>query len=86
MNNINEKLLKYRDVDLSNIDIDDVDKIEDIKIDKRKSSKDRIIDFLNSVKNPYVFNVDGKLVQIGFSDNNISADECLTKKLSKLYK
>lgn len=86
MNNINEKLLKYRDVDLSNIDIDDVDKIEDIKIDKRKSSKDRIIDFLNSVKNPYVFNVDGKLVQIGFSDNNISADECLTKMLSKLYK
>lgn len=86
MNNINEKLLKYRDVDLSNIDIDDVDKIEDIKIDKRKSSKDRIIDFLNSVKNPYVFNVDGKLVQIGFSDNNISADECLTNLLSKLYK
>lgn len=86
MNNINEKLLKYRDVDLSNIDIDDVDKIEDIKIDKRKSSKDRIIDFLNSVKNPYVFNVDGKLVQIGFSDNNISADECLTNMLSKLYK
>lgn len=86
MNNINEKLLKYRDVDLSNIDIDDVDKIEDIKIDKRKSSKDRIIDFLNSVKNPYVFNVDGKLVQIGFSDNNISADDCLTNMLSKLYK
>ena len=86
MNNINEKLLQYRDVDLSNIDIDDVDKIEDIKIDKRKSSKDRIIDFLNSVKNPYVFNVDGKLVQIGFSDNNISADECLTNLLSKLYK
>ena len=86
MNNINKKLLKYRDVDLSNIDIDDVDKIEDIKIDKRKSSKDRIIDFLNSVKNPYVFNVDGKLVQIGFSDNNISADECLTNMLSKLYK
>ena len=86
MNNINEKLLKYRDVDLSYIDIDDVDKIEDIKIDKRKSSKDRIIDFLNSVKNPYVFNVDGKLVQIGFSDNNISADECLTNMLSKLYK
>ena len=86
MNNINEKLLKYRDVDLSNIDIDDVDKIEDIKIDKRKSSKDRIIDFVNSVKNPYVFNVDGKLVQIGFSDNNFSADECLTNMLSKLYK
>lgn len=86
MNNINEKLLKYRDIDLSNIDIDDVDKIEDIKIDKRKSSKDRIIDFLNSVKNPYVFNVDGKLVQIGFSNNNISADECLTNMLSKLYK
>lgn len=86
MNNINEKLLKYRDVDLSNINIDDVDKIEDIKIDKRKSSKDRIIDFLNSVKNPYVFNVDGKLVQIGFSNNNVSADECLTNLLSKLYK
>lgn len=83
---LKEKLKKYENIPLSEININDVDEITDIKINKRKSSNDRILDFLNTVKNPYVFKHNGRLVRIGFTDTNITADECLTNVLKNLYR
>ena len=83
---LKEKLKKYENIPLSEININDVDEITDIKINKRKSSNDRILDFLNEVKNPYVFKVKGKLVKIIFSDTNKTADDCLTDVLKNLYR
>lgn len=80
------KIEKYKDLDLSEINPDDIPDIKEIKIDKRKSSKDRILDFLNSVENPYVFKINGKLVQIKFSDTNKTAEDCLTNVLKNLYR
>lgn len=83
---LKEKLKKYENIPLSEININEVDEITDIKVNKRKSSNDRILDFLNTVKNPYVFKHNGKLVRIGFSDTNKTADECLTNVLKNLYR
>ena len=83
---LKDKLDKCRNIELSNVNLDDVDEITDIKIRKRKSSNDRILDFLNEVKNPYVFKVKGKLVKIIFSDTNKTADDCLTDVLKNLYR
>ena len=63
-----------------------VDEITDIKIDKRKSSNERILDFLNKTKNPYIFKVNGTLVRIGFSETSRTADDCLTSVLKNLYR
>lgn len=83
---LKDKLERCRKISLEDIQPEDVDEITEIKIDKRKSSNERILDFLNKVKNPYIFKVNGKLVQIGFSDNGKTADECLTNVLKSLYK
>lgn len=83
---LKEKLNKYENIPLSEININEVDEITDIKVNKRKSSNDRILDFLNTVKNPYVFKHNGKLVKIGFSDTDKTADECLTNVLKNLYR
>ena len=83
---LKEKLKKYEDIPLSEININEVDEITDIKVNKRKSSNDRILDFLNTVKNPYVFKHNGKLVRIGFSNTDKTADECLTNVLKNLYR
>ena len=80
------KLKQCKQVNLDEINPTEIDEIEDIKIDKRKSSNDRLIDFLNEVKNPYIFKVEGKLVQIDFVSNGKTADECLTNVLKNLYK
>lgn len=65
---------------------DDVDELSSIKIDRKKSSNERILDFLTQVKNPYVFKVNGKLVRMVFSENGPTADDCLTRVLENLYR
>ena len=61
--------------------------IANIKIDRRKPSNKRILDFLTKVKNSYVFKVNGKLVRIRFSEtSNLTAEDCLTRVLENLYK
>lgn len=84
---IKEKVNKCKDMNFEDINPDEVDEITSIKIDKRKSSNDRILDFLNKVRNPYIFKVNGKLVRIRFSEtSNKSADDCLTSVLKNLYR
>lgn len=65
---IEEKIEKYKDMDLNIINLDDIPDINEIKIDRRKPREERILDFLTQVENPYVFKIKGHLVQIGFTD------------------
>lgn len=83
---LERKLEKCKSMSLDDVSLNDVDEITDIKIDKRKSSNERILDFLNKVKNPYIFKVKGKLVRIRFSDTEKTADDCLTNVLKNLYR
>ena len=39
---------------LEDVTLNDVDELSSIKIDRRKSSNERILDFLTKVKNPYI--------------------------------
>ena len=86
MKTIIEKIKRCKDMSLEDVTLDDVDEISDIKIDKRKSSNERILDFWNKVKNPYIFKVKGKLVRIRFSNTEKTADDCLTNVLKNLYR
>lgn len=81
-----EKVEKYKDMDLNEINPDDIPDINEIKIDRRKPKEERILDFLSEVENPYVFKVNGQLVQIGFTNNGKTAEDCLINVLESLYK
>ena len=83
---LEEKLKRCRNMKLEYVTLDDVDELSYIKIDRRKSSNERILDFLIKVKNPYIFKVNGRLVRMRFSENGPTADECLTNMLENLYR
>ncbi len=83
---LEEKINRCKNMKLEDIKPDDVDEISSIKIDRRKSSNERILDFLTQVKNPYVFKASGKLIRMVFSENGPTADECLTRVLESLYR
>lgn len=83
---IKEKLERCRNMKLEDVTLDDVDEISSIKIDRRKPSNERILDFIAKVKNPYIFKVNGKLVRMSFSDTDKTAEDCLTNVLKNLYK
>jgi hypothetical protein len=83
---LKDKLEKCKNIDLKTITENDIDDINDIKIDRRKSSNERILDFLSVVKNPYVFKINGRIVRMRFSDTELTADDCLTNMLKNLYR
>ena len=83
---LQEKLEKCRKMRLEDVTLDDVDELGTIKIDRRKSSNERILDFLTKVKNSYIFKINGRLVRMRFSENGPTADECLTNMLENLYR
>ena len=47
---LEEKLKRCRNMKLEYVTLDDVDELSSIKIDRRKSSNERILDFLIKVK------------------------------------
>ena len=83
---LEEKLKRCRNMKLEDVTLDDVDELSYIKIDRRKSSNERILDFLTKVKNPYIFKVNGRLVRMRFSENGPTAEDCLTNVLKNLYR
>lgn len=83
---LEEKLNRCRNMELEDVSLEDVDEISSIKIDRRKPSNERILDFIAKVKNPYIFKVNGKLVRISFSDTDKIAEDCLTNVLKNLYR
>jgi len=83
---LKRKVKYYKDIPIDEINSADVIDIKDIKIDRRKSSDERLLDFLNVVENPYAFKIKGRVVKVNFSDSDKTAEDCLTSVLRSLYK
>ena len=83
---LGEKLKICKDIDLSEVDIDEVDDLNEIRISRRKSKEERIIDFINKTKNPYIFNVNGRLVKLEFTNNGRKAEDAITNVIKSIYK
>lgn len=83
---LEEKLKKCKDIDLSEVNINEVDNLNEIRISRRKSKEERIIDFISKTKNSYIFKVNGRLVKLEFTDNGRKAEDCLINVLKNLYR
>lgn len=71
------KLQLGKNSNLNYVEEKDVDNIEDIDIDINLPKKDRMIGFLQKVKNPYVFMVDGLKVKFEYSDKGLNINQCI---------
>ena len=83
---LEEKLNKCKKMSIKGINPNDIDNLEDIKIDRRKESKERILDFIMKIKNPYVFKIKGKIVKIEFSENGVKAEDAVANAVSSIYR
>jgi len=83
---LKEKLEKCKKMDINDVNINEIDDLSEIKISRKKSSNERILDFLISVKNPYIFKVNGRVVKLEFSNNENKAEDCLTNVIKSIYK
>ena len=83
---LEEKLNKCKNMSIKDINPEEIDNLEDIKIDRRKESKERILDFIMKIKNPYVFKIKGKIVKIEFSENGVKAEDAVANAVSSIYR
>lgn len=83
---LEEKLEKCKNISVNEINLDEIDDLDSIRIDKRKSPNERILDFIANTKNPYAFKVNGKIVKIEFCENDRKAEDAITDIIKDLYR
>ena len=82
---LEQKLKKQKNIKAAEIDINQIDNVKRLKIDKDKSSMRRRLDFIISTPNPYAIKVNDTIVKMEFSNSNIRAGDCVNKLFYHLY-
>lgn len=80
------KLIEKQKLTFNDVNLDDLEEITQIKISRKPTSNEKIIDFIKSSYNPYMFKRNGKKIKIEFLNTEQKAEESLTKALKEIYK
>lgn len=69
MDNLSQsKLADLKNVDIKNVDPDTLIDIHNVKINMELSEKERILDFIEQIKNPYCFKCGDIIVKLTFQN------------------
>lgn len=79
------KLRKFENLKIDQVDINLIPDISEVKISRKQNIKERITEFLIDYENPYFFKSNGKIIKIEFSNNDRTAEECISRVISDLY-
>lgn len=83
---LEEKINKCSKISINDVKIDDIDKLNEVKISKKKKSNEKILEFIKNVSNPYIFNIDNKIVKIEFTHNGRHAEDSIINIIKTIYK
>ena len=70
-----EELLKMREMTFEDIDPKEIQDVEKLKIDVKKSKPEKVREILESGKNPYFLKYKGITIKIGFASTNRTIEE-----------
>jgi len=70
-------LESMRNVDIRDIEPETIPDIRDINIDSNKPLLERILDYINQVKNPYFIRCGKILVKIEYSETETTIEDCM---------
>lgn len=74
---VNSSDFEENDLSIENYNMNDLVDIRDIVVDKKQPIENRILSFVEQVKNPYFFKVGNIAVKVNFNNNNASLQERL---------
>lgn len=80
------KLIEKQKLTFDDVELEDLEDITELKISRKPTSNEKIIDFIKSSSNPYMFKYNGKKIKIEFSNTEKRAEECLSNVLNEIYK
>ena len=75
---------EMRDIDIRSVDVGLLVDIKDVQINTSLSRDERVLDFLEQIKNPYCFKVGKAAVKVSFADTEATVEDCLERYLLSL--
>ena len=66
-----------KNANLATIDLDELVDIRDVKVNTSLPKRERAIDFIRQIGNPYCYKHGKYVVKVGFSDTEVSLEERL---------
>ncbi len=72
--------------DIKDISLDELVDIQDVKVDINLSREEKIIDYINQIKNPYMYRYKNFKIKVSFDDsqNAKTLEECLENYIENL--
>ncbi len=70
-----EWLEAMKNVDIRTVDPETLRDIRDVKINVELPKKERILDFVNQIGNPYCFKRGGIVIKIKFADTDVTLED-----------
>ena len=79
-------LEKMKTMDINNIPLDELIDIRDVKVDINLPQKERLLDYIKQIKNPYCYKYGEFKVRIHFNEkeNAPTLEECLIRYIENL--
>ena len=75
---------EMRDIDIRSVNPDLLVDIKSVQINTSLSRDERVLDFLEQIKNPYCFKVGKAAVKVSFADTEATVEDCLERYLLSL--
>lgn len=76
-----EEHRKFLEMDFSDVKLEELVDISNIRIDRNKDTEERKKQYLNQAKNPYLVRVGDTMVKIRFANNGISFEDAFENLL-----
>lgn len=70
-----EELEAMRNIDIRNVDPDALYDIRDVKVNQELPKKERILDFIRQIRNPYCYRYGKYVVKISFTETDVTLEE-----------
>ncbi len=74
---IQEEIDAMRDVDIRTVDPDTLRDIRDVKVNVELPKKERILDFIKQIGNPYCYRHGKYVVKVSYTDTKVTLEERL---------
>lgn len=70
-------IINMKNIDLDTVNRDELVDIRDVKVNTALPKRERAIDFIRQIGNPYCYKHGKYVVKVGFSDTEVSLEEHL---------
>lgn len=71
------KLEELKEIDIQNVNPETLVDIRDVKIDSSLPKKEKILQFISQIKNPYCYRHGKFVVKVSFTNTEVSLEERL---------